>query len=628
MLTDTKSVLFVGLLAFCVCLLSFTPISQRSVAAEDVPATAAAGADPLVEIANRAKADLRLTTERQVAKAREGSRTELKRLARFLKTGGKNGTGWRRFLKWADLRRQLDSRQPDLGLLEQVFARLSSEQPGLELPQFLGLRRSLRKYIDTAAVRANAQAKANIEGQLDALVAELSALGKDPNAESARLIGQRLGYLHRVGQASSLVHAVRARYCQPNLHLGVSREMLATGFERTVDNTTEIREFILGTDIRGPARTRGNVHLELLASADRALIQTVMVGESLSDNIGVNGPVQIFSKGVTQLRATKQIEISASGLTTRPAHSTATVKTTITDIQPLRCGIGSRLIQRMAWRQAGKKQSQAEWIAAGRAEARLNKRVDQQANRLIAKANDKFLSNFRNPLLRLDQFPQSLNLSTTPDALHVRMMQANIHQLGATTAPPELTPGHMLSVCVHQSLISNFANAALAGRTLTEEALQTKLKDLLGQVPEELRSKPDVDPWSITFAVSDPVTIRFADGGYHLTIRGQRYTSGERSFKAMNISVRYKLEKSGGGMKAVRQGDVDISPPGFIAGETRLSASQIALRTLLEKRFNNVFKAEVVTDGLLLKGNWARLGKLSLMQLGCEAGWLTLAWKK
>jgi hypothetical protein len=284
------------------------------------------------------------------------------------------------------------------------------------------------------------------------------------------------------------------------------------------------------------------------------------------------------------------------------------------------------MIQKMAWKKAGKQKCLAEQIASQRAAARLEGRVDSQAAEMLDKSNRRFRENFLNPLLRLDEFPETLDFSTTDEALSVVWMKANIHQLGATTAAPATSDSAVVSIRLHQSLVENLGNALLAGRTLTEEKLQVRLKDLLGEVPEKLRPKADEEPWSITFAAVDPVTIEFKESGYRITVRGQEFTSGERKFKAMNVSAEYKGERSGNGLKWVRQGDLEVNPPGYQPG-TPLSAQQIALRTLLVKKFSNIFEAEVANDGLKLGGRWESLGPLPIEQFQCDDGWLALGWR-
>jgi hypothetical protein len=172
------------------------------------------------------------------------------------------------------------------------------------------------------------------------------------------------------------------------------------------------------------------------------------------------------------------------------------------------------------------------------------------------------------------------------------------------------------------------AESILAGKTITDESVQADAVKIWGKVPEELQMEPDAEPWSMTFAAQHPVIVQMADGGFKLTVCGQRYTSGDRKLPAMNVSATYKVQKDGKGSKAVRQGDLEILPPGYTAGQ-RLSNQQIALRALLQKRFGKILKPEMISEGLKLPGKWEQAGPLTLTKLDASgSGWLSLGWQQ
>jgi hypothetical protein len=183
-----------------------------------------------------------------------------------------------------------------------------------------------------------------------------------------------------------------------------------------------------------------------------------------------------------------------------------------------------------------------------------------------------------------------------------------------------------MAVRMHESLINNLAAALLSGSTLKEMELQDKVVEWRGELPEQLKSDEDRDPWSITFAKARPVTIKFADNGLQITVRGQRYTSGEREFRAMNVTADYKVQPSGNSFKLVRDGDLQIVPPNFVPGQTRLSTQQVTLKTLLQRKFGRLFEPEIKSETLTLSGNWEKAGPLDLKQLQSGGGWLVAAW--
>ena len=62
------------------------------------------------------------------------------------------------------------------------------------------------------------------------------------------------------------------------------------------------------------------------------------------------------------------------------------------------------------------------------------------------------------------------------------------------------------------------------GRTVDDESMRQAIIDLKGKLPEKFEAKEDQDPWSITFAKRDPITVLFDGNGFEITIRGSRYT--------------------------------------------------------------------------------------------------------
>jgi hypothetical protein len=96
----------------------------------------------------------------------------------------------------------------------------------------------------------------------------------------------------------------------------------------------------------------------------------------------------------------------------------------------------------------------------------------------------------------------------------------------------------------------------------------------------------------------------------------------------MDITVRYQLVETDGGVVLRRQGDLEILPPGFRPGTDRLSAEQSALREILIKRLGEVFEPEVQGEGIELPGELARAGRLMPVEASSSDGWLVLGWNR
>ena len=97
----------------------------------------------------------------------------------------------------------------------------------------------------------------------------------------------------------------------------------------------------------------------------------------------------------------------------------------------------------------------------------------------------------------------------------------------------------------------------------------------------------------------------------------------------MNIKAAYKFVRNGQGIKAVRQGDVEVLPPGFKPDSNdKLSANEVAIRRLLTKRFSQVFKEEVPVEPIEPNDQWARLGTFQPTGVVCKDGWLMTTYKR
>jgi hypothetical protein len=203
-----------------------------------------------------------------------------------------------------------------------------------------------------------------------------------------------------------------------------------------------------------------------------------------------------------------------------------------------------------------------------------------------------------------------------------------VQRLGAPTAPPQIVGRPQIVLRLHESLLNNAAAGLIAGTTLDQRELQDFAEKLLGYVPERLKEDEGQDPWTITFAQTDPVILQIDGNTITLTVRGERFTSGTKPYEAMDVTVRYLLEGTGRGLHATRQGEFEVFPPNFVPGTSpKLSLRQTLLRNLLIRRFGKIFSAEYVGQGLDLREPWNKVGTLYVTQLVADRGWLLLGWE-
>lgn len=562
----------------------------------------------------------------RVAAARRDLLNAMRALEQFLASGNaEKAAAWKHYLRWDALQAALNTgANPNPADLDSIAERYSANHSGLELAPFTEMRRALRQYARAVYYGGGDQVKNAYVQHLDDLAKRLESYSNSPTTEDASAIGRSLGWLERGGQVPHLIRSVRSSFSRPNFYAVASRRLIAAGVETNdarekLNRPQYVHDLILKTSLHGTAYPSLDMELLFVPSDDRATFDLRLFGSATSSNVGYRGPVTVYTTGYTTINAAKKVYFDERGISSDNSLADCSTSSNIYDIAA-NCG----LIERMAWQQAGRSKGQAESIASAHAETRIERQVDREVEPRLADANQSYGERFRNRLVRRDSFPRVFRVSTTDAVMLVKMIHATPSQTASNTDPPELSGDHDLSVRVHESLVVNFGESLLGGETLTDERLVELLQESKAEVPEELQITPDKDPWSITFTQEQPVFATFAGDEVRIVVRGRRFTRGDQEVRAvMEISAKYKLEKSGIGSKLTRQGDVVAE----YVTRGQQSISQVAMKTLMRKKFEALFKPEIVNEGLALGEQFKNVGKLHLKQLAADKGWLTLGWE-
>jgi hypothetical protein len=124
------------------------------------------------------------------------------------------------------------------------------------------------------------------------------------------------------------------------------------------------------------------------------------------------------------------------------------------------------------------------------------------------------------------------------------------------------------------------------------------------------------------------VTFVFGKSGFRveftvaaLGLGGQRFTGGR-------IRAAYQIEKTAGGMQAVRQGPIRFLPPSRSArnGKT-IDMPSAPLRLLQEAVFGQILRQRLARADLRLPAPFARVKALTPTNAESDNGWLKLDWK-
>ena len=205
----------------------------------------------------------------------------------------------------------------------------------------------------------------------------------------------------------------------------------------------------------------------------------------------------------------------------------------------------------------------------------------------VDRANRAYVDKFYRPFTDRKLFPQMLHFSTTPQAIALMGLQAGGENWRPRARRPPVIEGADMSLRLHESAVNNSAFDALAGRTVYEEKVQATVTDTLGHLPEKMKGDEDGQPWAITFAPRQPISVTFADDGFKITIRGVQFQKGNDAAKNMNISAAYKIEQTPAGL----QGGAAGQDPGGPHRPQGRAPQQVTVGVLLEKAVCEDFRA-------------------------------------
>ena len=595
-------------------------------------APGAARAVDLTDLAPRPLGEaesFRPVTEGRLGTAAAKLREALGPLDRLLARSS-SGADWKAYLDWPALVSQAASGSAaDPVVLRRLQKLLDAEENGLEMPQFAAVRRAVTAYAEAATAAKDPGAAATYAQRLQKLAAAVAAGAAAGTPEPLDPVGPLLARLEESGQAPATVARIRSAVLRPNLFLDVDENLLGSAVNRAIDETAPINDVVLGTRVRGSGHTTGLVLLDFVPNLQQAVVDLKLDATNHSDTRGSKGPVTVRTFGTTTVGARKRILIDDQRVAALPAEVHAD-----TDTRTAGIGVSSRfaknLIRKMASKKVAQMRPQAEAISAAKARDRVRQQFEDQTAAAIAQASRDYQAKFRRPLMERGWYPELLQMSTTDSRLAVTARKALADQLGAFTAPPPVDPDAVLAARVHETLDNNAAEITLGGRTITQDFVEEQIKKNNGTMPEALANDGEQQDWSITFAKRKPIELDAGDDRVKLTVRGSRFTSGEREFPGMDIWAAYRVEPAAGGVRLVRDGDVQIYPPGFVpGGAEKLTVQETSIRRILQKRFNKVFKEVVDVEPLKLPGELERAGPLPMEQLVARKdGWVAAGWRK
>ena len=583
--------------------------------------------EQLAGAASTAAATFRPVEAGAVDSAASALRESMRPLAALL-ARSPSGDDWKAYLDWTALEQQATGgAAADPATLRRLEGLLDASETGLDMPDFVRVRRAVTRYAEVAEAARGAGAQRSAQ-RLESLAAALRAAAADGTLTSLNTAGPTLERLSEARQAPDVVRDVRATFGRPNMILELHEKLFAQAVDRPVDEVQPIRDTILGTCVTGVGHTSGLVYADFVPSTDRAAFDIVLAATNQSRTRGTKGPITAHSSGLTDVTARRRVFIDAGTVSAGPVCATASTDTHL-DCIDVHTRFAQKLIARFAERKIAKMKPQIEAIAESKARDRTRKEFTEQTDPGIARIESEFRDRVRRRLEARDFYPESIALHSTDTAFVATARKASPVQLAACNPPPAATAsGNVLTTRIHESALNNALEQQFGGKRFTQDA--AAMADEFGaEMPASLGSEEDQQPWEITFTKQRPVTVTAADGKLTFMVRGNKFVSGERDFPGMDISATYAIRRGPNGFSLVRDGDVQIYPPGFKpGGGEKLSPAETSLRRILQRRFDKLLKAEIEIKDLPLEGELAKAGPLPMNQFESHAdGWVVAGWR-
>jgi len=282
-------------------------------------------------------------------------------------------------------------------------------------------------------------------------------------------------------------------------------------------------------------------------------------------------------------------------------------------------------VERMSWRRARSMTPEAEAMTSRRAESQAASSLDQQADASLGKINDVFCQKLRAPLIRFNALPAEMHVWTDPTHLHFSLCQHNEFQLAATGPAPSLPSSYDIGGCVHETMINNFAEPSLGGKSIQDNTWLEMMHLLLGEPPRALWVHDRAERWSVTFARQLPILVRFEDDRIAIRVRLSHVTrDGQSIQQPAEIEANFVPRITDEGPALVREGDLVVR-----ISEEAENQNEASLRDFLTRKFGAIFAPEINFYGLM-PPTGGLLGKLRLlkpMEFRSAGGWLTIAYE-
>lgn len=408
----------------------------------------------------------------------------------------------------------------------------------------------------------------------------------------------------------------RERQPRPNVYFSINQRAISFIVERVVEQTSGIRETIMGANVTGLARTKGRISSSLVPNSNHAVFEISLNANIRSDTVGSRRSITVRSGIETRVSASQQVFVSDEGMKSRPATASAA-----TDSVSNRVDARCRLVKRLAQKKVDRMSPQTAATASGRARQQARDELEGQLQEQLSRANRYYHEELKQKAIEKKVFPSLIQFSSSGEHVLFSALLALGTQPGAAADPPPLDQPHVVQGSAHESLANNLADTLLGGKVVEDKDFARFLQNVIGDVPRQYRLGTHMETWSTKLAKQHPLRFEFREGLINVWLHATDFVRGDRQIHfPVVVSAQYRPGITRFGVNLRRVGELKYAKPND--GESFAKDDQEML-AFVKKKVDALFSADIYFHGLVAPpgGTWDKLSKFTAREVRSDKGW-------
>lgn len=277
------------------------------------------------------------------------------------------------------------------------------------------------------------------------------------------------------------------------LYVRFSKPFLEEYFCKQIDDVRPVRDTMLGSTVRGNARTVGRTELELVEDPLHANARLTFVGTNSFNTISSQDVIQVFCRGTTKFASHKTLSFDGMKVRQSAPTTEASTESTITNITTSLPGLRGKISLRIANDRAAESQETAKRITT----ERTKKKVEAAFSKIMEERAAAFTEELKEQYAKLPfegRFSiKEIQCSTTPNQLQIVVVGRGDKDPSFVPPPSLLSDAPDIEVHIHTSVIEK-AIRDTAFRDTLQSAVTSIVDRPLKFVATSVRKSKDKEP--------------------------------------------------------------------------------------------------------------------------------------